>query len=173
MTLADGIGNEPEQSSVDPAGFQVQPGDPARARLDTWLHAVRLFKTRSLAAQAIRASHVRVGGESVKPSVSVHPGDQVSIRRPGFTNEYIVRRALVKRVGAPVARTAYVDISPPPPPQIFGAPPRRERGTGRPTKKERREIDRLRGRDSSVHGSQWQRAFQDDAGEWGQEDSQS
>lgn len=138
------------------------PGDPTRARLDTWLHSVRLFKTRSLAAQSIRASHVRVGGETVKPSYSLTVGERVTIRRPGFTNEYVVRRPLVKRVGAPIARTAYDEVSPPPPPQIFGTPPRRERGAGRPTKKERREIDRLRGRDSTLHASHWQRANLDD-----------
>lgn len=115
-------------------------------RLDSWLHAVRLFKTRSLAAQAIRSSHVRVDGAVVKPSYGLSVGQRVSLRRPGYVNEYIVTQLLVKRVGAPLAREAYDDVSPPPPPQLFAAPPRRDRGTGRPTKKERRALDELRGR---------------------------
>lgn len=128
-------------------------------RLDTWLHAVRLFKTRSLAASAIRASHVRVDGEVVKPSFRLSVGSTVAIRHPGYTNEYVVTQLLTKRVGAPLAREAYTDISVPPPPQLFAAPPRRERGTGRPTKKERRALDRLRGRESQ--NGRW-RAIIDD-----------
>ena len=88
-------------------------------RLDTWLHAVRLFKTRSLAASAIRASHVRVDGEVVKPSFRLSVGSTVAIRHPGYTNEYVVTQLLSKRVGAPLAREAYTDISVPPPPQLF------------------------------------------------------
>lgn len=164
MTTARGDQHEERGDTGTPPceESRISVSDPQCARLDTWLHAVRLFKTRSLAAQAIRASHVRVSGDVVKPSFQVRPGDRVSVRRPGVESVFVVRRPLNKRVGAPIARTAYDDVSPPPPPQIFGAPPRRERGAGRPTKKERREIDRLRGRDSSLHGSQWQRAFDDE-----------
>mgnify|MGYP001031605660 FL=1 len=129
-------------------------------RLDTWLHAVRLFKTRSLAASAIRASHVRVDGEVVKPSFRLSVGSTVAIRHPGYTNEYVVTQLLSKRVGAPLAREAYTDISVPPPPQLFAAPPRRERGTGRPTKKERRALDRLRGRESQ--NGRWTTIFDND-----------
>ena len=143
------VHDDPRSASVGP-----QAGDPAHARLDTWLHAVRLFKTRSLAAQAIRASHVRVDGAVVKPSTLVRAGHRISIRRPGLSLEYVVRRALTKRVGAPIARSAYTDVSPPPPAHVFAAPIVRERGSGRPTKKQRREIDRLRGRDSAIHHSE-------------------
>ena len=62
----------------------------------------------------------------------------------------VVTMILVKRVGAPVARTAYEDHSPEPPPQLAAAPPRRDRGSGRPTKRERRALDRLRGRDERL-----------------------
>lgn len=117
-------------------------------RLDTWLHAVRIFKTRSLASSAIKASHVRVDGEIVKPSFRLGVGSTVAVRHPGYTNEYVVKKLLAKRVGAPIAREAYTDVSAPPPPQLFAAPPRRARGTGRPTKKERRALDRLRGHES-------------------------
>lgn len=129
-------------------------------RLDTWLHAVRLFKTRSLASNAIKASHVRVDGEIVKPSFRLSVGSTVAIRHPGYSNEYVVKKLLAKRVGAPLAREAYTDISAPPPPQLFAAPPRRERGTGRPTKKERRALDRLRGRESQ--NGRWRAAFEEE-----------
>ena len=60
----------------------------------------------------------------------------------------VVTRILTKRVGAPIARESYEDHSPEPAPQLLAAPPRRDRGTGRPTKRERRQLDRLRGRES-------------------------
>ena len=129
-------------------------------RLDTWLHAVRLFRTRSLASNAIKASHVRVDGEIVKPSFRLSVGSTVAIRHPGYSNEYVVKKLLAKRVGAPLAREAYTDISAPPPPQLFAAPPRRERGTGRPTKKERRALDRLRGRESQ--NGRWRATFEEE-----------
>ncbi|WP_250258597.1 S4 domain-containing protein [Dermabacter sp. Marseille-Q3180] len=128
-------------------------------RLDSWLHAVRLFKTRSLASSAIKASHVRVDGEVVKPSFRLNIGSTVAVRHPGYTNEYVVKKLLAKRVGAPLAREAYTDISAPPPPQLFAAPPRRARGAGRPTKKERRALDRLRGRESQ--NGRWRAIFDD------------
>lgn len=126
----------------------------ASVRLDTWLHSVRLFKTRSLASTAIKASQVRLDGEPVKPSTSLTVGQTVTIRRPGYASEYVVKALIARRLGAPLARLAYDDITPPPPPQLFAAPPRRERGAGRPTKKERRELDRLRGRDGQ-EGRRW------------------
>lgn len=120
--------------------------DPSSARLDVWLHAVRLAKTRSAAKSLITAGHVRLNSEVPRASAKVAVGDEVRIRRPGHERIFVVRRLLAKRVGAPIAQSAYEDVSPPPPPQLFAAPPRRERGSGRPTKKERRALDRLRGR---------------------------
>lgn len=119
-------------------------------RLDVWLHSVRLAKTRSVAKQMITAGHVRVDDEPAKAAQKVGPGAMVSVRRPGITFQYRVLKPLPKRAGAPIARTAYEDLTPPPPPQMAAAPPRRDRGAGRPTKKERREIDRLRGRESNT-----------------------
>lgn len=125
----------------------AQPGDPASARLDVWLVSVRLAKTRSAASSACRGGHVRLNGQSAKAAQPVSIGDEVRVRRPGVESIYRVRRILVKRVGAPVARTAYEDLTPPPPPQLLARPPRRDAGAGRPTKKERRELDRLLGRE--------------------------
>lgn len=122
---------------------------PATARVDSWVWAVRLFKTRSAAATACRGGHVRVNGTSVKPAHQIKPGDEVRVRSAGIERIVVVARLVVKRVGAPVAVQCYFDKTPAPPPaEVVAAVPKRDRGAGRPTKRERRETDRLRGRDS-------------------------
>jgi ribosome-associated heat shock protein Hsp15 len=115
-------------------------------RVDSWIWSVRLVKTRSMAAAACRAGHVRVNGERAKPAHPVRPGDQVRFRHDGRERVVVVSRLVRKRVGAPVAVECYIDKSPPPPPREAVAPAgRRDRGTGRPTKRDRREMERLRG----------------------------
>ena len=114
-------------------------------RVDSWLWAIRIYKTRSAATTACRAGHVRIGGERTKAAQTVKPGDEVRVRMSGFDRILIVKQPLSKRVGAPVAVTAYEDRTPPRGPAAMLAV--RDRGAGRPTKRERREIDRLRGRD--------------------------
>lgn len=119
--------------------------DAGSVRVDSWIWSVRLTKTRSLAASACRAGHVRVNGERVKPAHAVRAGDEVRLRHAGRERIVVVSRLVRKRVGAPVAVQCYVDNSPPPPPReetVVVA--RRERGAGRPTKRDRRELDRLR-----------------------------
>lgn len=115
-------------------------------RVDAWLWAVRAYKTRSLATAACRAGHVRVGGERVKAAQPVRVGDEVRVRANGFDRILTVRTLLVKRVGAEVAASAYTDLTPPPPPRELTATVAvRDRGAGRPTKRERREMEQLRG----------------------------
>lgn len=115
-------------------------------RVDVWLWAVRLFKSRSASASLLRAGRVRVNGVVAKPSTSVAPGDRVTWRDPLRDRDVVVVELLPKRVGAPLAVKAYEDHSPPVPTReeraFVGL---RDRGAGRPTKRERREIDRLRG----------------------------
>lgn len=124
----------------------TQPTGSA-VRIDVWLWAVRIFKTRSQAAEAVRAGHVKIEDKTVKPSAQVVPGETVRVWKDHRDYVLEVTATVHKRVGAPVARSYYIDHSPPPPPRdIFAAPPVRERGSGRPTKKERRETDRLLGR---------------------------
>ncbi|MGW4714951.1 RNA-binding S4 domain-containing protein [Nocardia sp. NPDC004260] len=119
-----------------------------QARVDSWTWAVRLFKTRSAAAEACRGGHVRVNGATAKPAQPVRPGDEVRVRAGGIERIVIVERIVTKRVGAPIAAQCLIDRSPPPPPrEILASMPRRDRGAGRPTKRERRETDRLMGRD--------------------------
>ena len=115
-------------------------------RVDAWLWAVRVYKTRSQANAACRGGHVRVEGERAKPATLVGPGSRVVVTGGPRERRLVVQQALRKRVGAPAAAQAMIDESPPPPPRVEEPfLPRRDRGSGRPTKRERREITRLRG----------------------------
>ena len=112
--------------------------------MDVWLWAVRIYKTRSAATAACRGGHVRVNRAAAKASTTVKIGDRVEafVERQRILEVVVV---IDKRVGAAVAATCLVDHSPPVPvvrrePPVFV----RERGSGRPTKRERRELDRLR-----------------------------
>jgi ribosome-associated heat shock protein Hsp15 len=107
--------------------------------------AVRLAKTRSAATAACKAGHVQVNGERAKAAQPVHVGDEVRLRTTDVERTVKVTSLVVKRVGAAVAVECYLDLTPPAPPKeerplTFV----RDRGAGRPTKKERRELDRLR-----------------------------
>lgn len=117
------------------------------ARVDLWIWSVRLVKTRSLATAACRAGHVRVNDERAKPASTVRPGDEVRLRHAGRERIVIVRQVIRKRVGAAAAEECFTDNSPPPPPREAMLPvARRAPGAGRPTKRDRRELDRLRDR---------------------------
>ena len=116
-------------------------------RVDRWLWAVRLGKTRSAATALCRGGHVRVNEVAAKPSTPVRAGDRVEAVVGDRTRVLEVVRVIDKRVGAAAAAECLVDHSPPPPPREFVAPMfRRDPGTGRPTKKDRRSLNRLRGR---------------------------
>ena len=114
-------------------------------RIDVWLWSVRLFKTRSLATKAVSGGHVRLNGCPVKAAHPVSPGDRVTVKEPVWMREFEVVELLNKRVGAPIARKAYVDHSPERPEFLNAPVAKRDRGTGRPTKKDRRAIDKLMG----------------------------
>lgn len=118
------------------------------ARVDSWLWAVRVYKTRSAATAACRAGHVRVNGDKAKAAQSIRPGDDVRVRIAGFDRILVVRQPITKRVGAPLAAQAAEERTPPPPPRESVAfVPLRDRGAGRPTKRDRRDMERLRGRE--------------------------
>ncbi|MEU7423844.1 RNA-binding S4 domain-containing protein [Streptomyces sp. NPDC040750] len=149
---ADGSGasaDQPVDPKVSAALAAAEAAGPAAGetvRIDSWIWAVRLVKTRSLGAAACRGGHLHVNGERVKPAHSVHIGDEVRLRHEGRERVVIVKRLIRKRVGAPVAAQCYIDNSPPPPPREAVAPAGlRDRGAGRPTKRDRRDMDRLRG----------------------------
>lgn len=119
-------------------------------RVDAWLWAVRVYKTRSAATTGCRAGHVRVKGERAKAAQPVRVGDEIRVRIAGFDRILTVSRLITKRVAASVATECFVDLTPPPPPRVsVAAVAQRDRGAGRPTKRERRELERLRGRDAS------------------------
>ncbi|MET9817793.1 RNA-binding S4 domain-containing protein [Streptomyces sp. NPDC006355] len=145
--------NASDPSALDPkiaaAIAAAEAAGPQRGetvRVDSWIWSVRLVKTRSLGATACRGGHVRVNGERVKPAHAVRVGDEVRLRHEGRERVVVVTRLIRKRVGAPVAAQCYIDNSPPPPPRDAVAPAGiRDRGAGRPTKRDRRELERLRG----------------------------
>lgn len=115
-----------------------------KVRLDAWLWSVRIYKTRSAATTACRAGHVRLNGEPVKASQNVVAGDRIRVRKDGFDRDLEVTGLLSKRVSAPLAAKCYIDHTPPRERLVIPQVPIRERGAGRPTKKDRREMDRLR-----------------------------
>jgi ribosome-associated heat shock protein Hsp15 len=115
-------------------------------RVDRWLWSVRVFKTRTLATDACRAGHVAVNQGVTKPSTSVRVGDEVTIRLGGRDRVLEVVRLIENRVGAQVAAECLIDRSPPPPAEGSTGGFQRDPAAGRPTKRDRREMDRLRGR---------------------------
>ncbi|MBW8818451.1 MAG: RNA-binding S4 domain-containing protein, partial [Streptomyces sp.] len=137
---------DPKIAAAVAAAEAAGPQNGETVRIDSWIWSVRLAKTRSAGATACRGGHVHVNGERVKPAHSLRVGDEVRVRQEGWERIVIVKRLIRKRVGAPVAVQCYVDNSPPPPPRTAVAPAGiRDRGTGRPTKRDRRELERLRG----------------------------
>jgi ribosome-associated heat shock protein Hsp15 len=109
---------------------------------------VRLYPTRSAATDACNGGHVQVNGRAAKPAAPVRVGDRVTATAHGRERVLEVARIIDKRVGASIAVECMVDHSPPPPPRDDHVRPlfERDRSTGRPTKRERRQLDRFRSR---------------------------
>jgi ribosome-associated heat shock protein Hsp15 len=123
----------------------TRPAAPGSVRVDSWVWAVRALKTRSAATAAAKAGHISVNDERAKAAQPVRIGDEVRVRTGEGQRILVVRRLIVKRVSAAAAAECFDDLTPPPPPReerVLVAV--RERGAGRPTKKDRRDIDRLR-----------------------------
>jgi ribosome-associated heat shock protein Hsp15 len=121
-------------------------------RIDQWLWAARLFKTRSLANQACRGGRVQIAGSAVKPSRQLAGGETVQVKAPPIVRLYLVKSLAVKRVSAALARELVEEITPAADLEILALARRdplglifaaRDRGSGRPTKKERRELEKL------------------------------
>ncbi len=113
-------------------------------RIDRWLCAVRLVKTRPLATQLCDGGHVRVNGSAAKPSTKIHAGDRIDALIAERERIVEVVRVIDARVGAPVAATCYVDHTPPPVVSELAPGIRVVRGEGRPSKRLRRELERMR-----------------------------
>jgi ribosome-associated heat shock protein Hsp15 len=121
-----------------------------KIRIDKWLHAVRLYKSRTNATDACDGGKVKVNGSAVKPSRLIALGEAIVLRKRSSTFTYVVVKIIEKRVSAVIAKNCYNDLTPeaeklkidlPSAFIDFGA---RDRGEGRPTKKDRREIDDLK-----------------------------
>lgn len=116
------------------------------ARIDKWLWAARIFKTRSMAANACKNGRVTMGGVNVKPSRTIKVGDTVSVRKPPITYSFKVLKAIEMRVGAKLLSEVYENVTTPDQYELLEMTRisgfiDRARGTGRPTKKERRSLD--------------------------------
>ncbi|MBK6609766.1 MAG: RNA-binding S4 domain-containing protein [Sphingobacteriales bacterium] len=122
---------------------------PSKIRIDKWLFAVRIFKTRTLAADACKSGKIKINGQPAKPAADITLNDEIFIHKGPERKLLKVAAIIENRVGAPQAVLCYIDITPPEMnphillklPGAFVTTPVRQRGTGRPTKKERRDID--------------------------------
>lgn len=116
------------------------------ARLDKWLWAARIYKTRTLAADACKNGRIAINGAQSKPSRTVKPGDEISVRKPPVTYTFRVLQAIEKRVGARLLPEILENITAPEQYELLEMSRisgfvDRARGTGRPTKKDRRALD--------------------------------
>ena len=116
------------------------------ARIDKWLWAARIFKTRSIAADACKNGRVTIGGVNVKPSHVVKAGEVVAVRKPPVTYSFRILKTIEQRVGAKLLPEIYENVTPPdqyelPEMNRISGFVDRQRGTGRPTKKDRRAMD--------------------------------
>ena len=116
------------------------------ARLDKWLWAARIFKTRSIAADACKNGRVTVNGVLVKPSRTVKEGDTVGVRKPPVTYSFKILKPIEQRVGAKLLPEIYENVTTPDQYELLemnriSGFVNRARGTGRPTKKDRRAMD--------------------------------
>lgn len=125
-------------------------GQQALARIDKWLWAARIFKTRSIAADAIKNGRVTIGGVNVKPSRMVKAGEMVSVRKPPVTYSFKILKPIEQRVGAKLLPEVYENVTTADQYELLemnriSGFVNRARGTGRPTKKERRALDEFIG----------------------------
>ena len=115
-------------------------------RVDKWLWAVRIYKTRSQASEACRKGHVSIGNLPVKPSRAVHLGEVVKVRKSPIVRSFKILELTEKRMSAKLTADFIEDVTPPEVLEIEEMQKNmrwldRDRGTGRPTKKDRRELD--------------------------------
>lgn len=116
------------------------------ARIDKWLWAARVFKTRSIATDAIKNGRVTIGGQNVKPSRMVKVGDVVDVKKPPIVYSFKILKTIEQRVGAKVIPEVYENVTAPEQYELLEMSRisgfvDRARGTGRPTKKDRRSLE--------------------------------
>lgn len=122
-----------------------------KVRIDKWLWSVRIFKSRTLATDACKSGKVKIEDTSVKPSYMLQREEIVQVHKNGFHLQFKVVDLIQKRVSAPLAQVCYKDLTPEEELNKYndwyigkGGVERREKGAGRPTKKERRIIDKYK-----------------------------
>jgi ribosome-associated heat shock protein Hsp15 len=122
-----------------------------KVRVDKWLWSVRIFKSRTMAADACKTGKIKVNNKVVKPSATIERNDRLEVKKNGFNFQFKVIDLIQKRVGAPLAQACYEDLTPVEELNKYndwyigkGMTERRERGAGRPTKKERRNIEQFK-----------------------------
>jgi ribosome-associated heat shock protein Hsp15 len=122
-----------------------------KMRVDKWLWCVRIFKSRAISTEACKGNHVSINGQVAKPSSNVRPGDRVVVKKDGFNMQYEVVQLLKSRVGSPIALQCYTNNTPEDELKKYDdwysrktRSEFRDKGIGRPTKKDRRDIDRLK-----------------------------
>ena len=134
-----------EQKHTTPLPRREGAGE-SLARIDKWLWAARIFKTRSIAVDAIKNGRVTIQGVNVKPSRMVKEGEVVSVRKPPVTYSFKILKTIEQRVGAKLLPEIYENMTPADQYELLemnriSGFVDRQRGTGRPTKKERRALD--------------------------------
>ena len=120
--------------------------DTKEARIDKWLWAARIFKTRSIAVDACKNGRITIGGVNVKPSHAIKAGEIISVKKPPITYSFKVLRCIEQRVGAKLIPDIYENVTDPKQYELLEMSRitgfvDRARGTGRPTKKDRRALD--------------------------------
>lgn len=118
----------------------------SEARIDKWLWAARIFKTRTIAAEACKKGRISINGAQIKPSRMVKPGDIINVKKSPITYSFKVLQAIEKRVGAKLIPEIMENVTSPEQYELLEMSKisgfiDRARGTGRPTKKDRRSLD--------------------------------
>jgi len=125
-----------------------------KVRIDKWLWSVRIFKSRTISTAACKGGSVKINDIKLKPSALIQGGEIIQVRKEGFNLTFKVLKLLEKRVGAPIAIECYKNLTPEEELNKFNdwfigkaRPEFREKGAGRPTKRERRDLDKFKEED--------------------------
>lgn len=131
--------------------MEIDRSPGTHQRIDVWLWTTRMFKTRNLATQACRGGHVQLDGQRVKAAQKVSIGQEVRVRKAGTEFIREITGFVETRPQAAIAIQCYEDRTPPPDPALRGFVPRRDKGLGRPTKKDRRDMEKFFGDAAKPH----------------------
>jgi ribosome-associated heat shock protein Hsp15 len=144
----DGQPHEQNREAQGIINMPDAPAPPESQRADLWLWATRFYKSRSLAAEACKGGKVRKAGQPVKPATPLRPGDTLVISTELCPREIRIEKIIARRAGAPIAVTCYTELTDP---DVVAAAREARRihvanrapGEGRPTKQDRRQIEKL------------------------------